>query len=133
MTAPRQLAFQLAEAAKEAETAKRTLRVAVMMRATIGDGASVSASNVVEVMRASARRGPGPSAIGRQGPTEGVSLCRDRRPRLSRIFATAHFALNFMRAGTQRRCAMWRMSNFEALIFIAVVLAMVAAWLLVPA
>jgi hypothetical protein len=38
-----------------------------------------------------------------------------------------------VRIGTQRRCAMWRMSNLEALIFIAVVLAMVAAWLLVPA
>ena len=36
----------------------------------------------------------------------------------------------YVRIGTQRRCAIWRMSNAQALIFIAVVPVMVALALL---
>lgn len=52
-------------------------------------------------------REAGPSAIGRPGPSEGVSLCRVRdTATCERIFAIAQFTLNFMRSGTQWRCAM---------------------------
>jgi hypothetical protein len=47
-----------------------------------------------------------------------------RRP--ARIFAFAHSGFNFMPVGTQRRCAMWRISNAQALIFIVAVVVMVA-------
>jgi hypothetical protein len=52
-----------------------------------------------------------------------------RRPGSSAI-AIAHSRLNFMPVGTQWRCAMWRMSRIETLIFVALVVVMVAAALL---
>jgi hypothetical protein len=48
------------------------------------------------------------------------------RPCPARIFAIAHSRLYFMRIGTQRRCAMWRMSSVQTLIFVAAVVVMVA-------
>jgi hypothetical protein len=77
-------------------------------------------------------RGPSkdgdPSAIGRQGTTDRVAGTARRR-RLN-IFTLFHSRLYFMPVGTQRRCAMWRMSNAQALIFIAVVVIMGALRLL---
>jgi hypothetical protein len=43
-----------------------------------------------------------------------------------KIFAIAQSRLYFMRVGTQRRCAMWRMSSGQALIFVAAVAIAVA-------
>jgi hypothetical protein len=47
-----------------------------------------------------------------------------------RIFAFAHSRLYFVLAHTQRRRAMWRMSNAQALIFVAAVVVIVALLLL---
>jgi hypothetical protein len=52
------------------------------------------------------------------------------RPPGMRIFAFAHSRLYFVLAHTQRRRAMWRMSNAQALIFVAAVVVIVALLLL---
>jgi hypothetical protein len=49
------------------------------------------------------------------------------------IFAYKQSRLYFMRVGTQRRSAMWRLSNAQALIFVAAVAVMVALLLLLLA
>jgi hypothetical protein len=51
-----------------------------------------------------------------------------RRP--VRMFAIFQNHLNFVPSRTQRRCAMWRMSGIETLIFIAVVAIAVALLLM---
>jgi hypothetical protein len=62
---------------------------------------------------------------GERDPQGGNAL----RPRVN-IFTTFHSRLYFVRHGTQRRCAMGRMSKVETLIFIAAVVVMVtlAVW-----
>jgi hypothetical protein len=42
------------------------------------------------------------------------------------IFANHHTVLNYVPRCTQRRCAMWRLSDAQALIFVAAVVVMVA-------
>ncbi len=56
-------------------------------------------------------------AIGRQGPLEGAPERGTARPRPPRIFAVANSGLILCQLVHKGRCAMWRMSNTEAVIF----------------
>lgn len=43
-----------------------------------------------------------------QGPLSDAAFAGDARRRAARIIVTAHSGFNFVRIGTQRRCAAWR-------------------------
>jgi hypothetical protein len=60
-----------------------------------------------------------PPQDGRSGPSESARKCRDRRTAPRKYFCNFAFRPKFMQIGTQWRCAMWRMSNVQALTFIS--------------
>jgi hypothetical protein len=71
-----------------------------------------------------------PPFIGAQVLWRPRPIAGTARPRRANIFAIHASRLNYVPCCTQRRCAMWRLSDAQALIFIAAVAIAVALLLL---